>query len=204
MRKPEARELRRELASLLKTGSVDEVARFVDIHSNVLGERAARLSDLAASDVARMAVDVRERLEQLIARQADARRKNAERRALAAAAELTKDAYWDGGRVYLSPKLVLAAALRADRRKRTLMFAVDGFPSIAVSTARLLKASRALNFEDLVCYLDDGGWLSFRWRGGKGGLRLNERGISNEAMAHALHLSIPAAASSRVQDLHAA
>lgn len=204
MRKPEARELRRELSSLVKSESVDAVARFIDLHSDMLDEQAPHLSDFTASNVARMAVDLRERLEHLIARQADARRKNAEKRATAAAAELTESAYWDGGRVYLSPKLVLAAALRADRRKRTLVFAVDGFPSVAVSAARLLKASRALNFEDLVCYLDDGGWLSFRWRGGKGGLRLNERGLSNEAMAHALHLSIPAPASSGVQDLHAA
>jgi hypothetical protein len=99
---------------------------------------------------------------------------------IASATMLAKRARWEDDRVHLDPRIVLGRGLVADRTRRYICLAAEGYDSVAIRREKLVGAARALTFPDLSCWLDKRGLL-FSWRGGRGQLLLvSQRVESNQ------------------------
>jgi hypothetical protein len=90
---------------------------------------------------------------------------------IASATMLAKLARWEDDRVRLDHQIVLGRSLVADRTRRYICFAAEGYDPVPIRREKLVGAARALTFPDLSCSLDTRG-LRFSWRGGRGRLLL--------------------------------
>jgi hypothetical protein len=180
------RSTRQRLELLLKGAPEEELDQFVQEHLVYFeGGGAAYIVNQLCSE--RTAVSLKKRLEGLINLRAHQKIARNQQRTLDAVARLVTSAEWRSARVHLDAELVLSKDLRADCRHELVSFDVLGSAPVVVRLQQLGRAERALRFSDLGCFVDAHG-LHFRWRGGKGRLRLNLPHVAENALKNSLRV----------------
>lgn len=95
---------------------------------------------------------------------------------LAAATQLAGLARWRDDTVELDARIVLGRGLQADRSRKFVRFAAEGYEPVTIRRGKLYEASKALLFPDLRCRLESAG-LRFSWRRGRGNLLLKSHAV---------------------------
>ena len=109
-------------------------------------------------------------------RQNDARAQMNVGLSLAAATQLAGLARWRDDMVELDARIVLGRGLQADRSRKFVRFAAEGYEPVTIRKGKLYEASKALRFPDLRCRLERQG-LRFSWRDGRGNLLLKSQSV---------------------------
>jgi hypothetical protein len=181
-RRPSQRELAETLLGCVESEADDdqELQRLLVVYEADLADSLrcapSALSALLHLDTEERRIRVRALIRASRERRQEAQAGVLHNASLAAAAMLAKLAVWSEGKVELDPRIVLGGGLLGDRARTFIRFDAESLGVVTVRRAKLTEASKALRFSDLSCWLEATG-LRFGWRGGLGGLRLNDQNV---------------------------